>query len=71
MSAVTGRTHLDWRYRTLKARRDSTVRCKARLADRLLKIEKPGPIFLNQTESLKKRVNVRSSSVWKYEKNLY
>ena len=32
MSAVTGRTHIDWRYRTLKARRDSTVRCKARLA---------------------------------------
>ena len=31
MSAVTGRTHIDWRYRTLKARRDSTVRCKARL----------------------------------------
>ena len=32
MSAVTGRTLIDWRYRTLKARRDSTVRCKARLA---------------------------------------
>ena len=32
MSAVTGRTRIDWRYRTLKARRDSTVRCKARLA---------------------------------------
>ena len=27
MSAVTGRTHIDWRYRTLKARRDSTMRC--------------------------------------------
>ena len=27
MSAVTGHTHIDWRYRTLKARRDSTVRC--------------------------------------------
>ena len=32
MSAVTGRTYIDWRYRTLKARCDSTVRCKARLA---------------------------------------
>ena len=32
MSAVPGRTHIDWRYRTLKARRDSTMRCKARLA---------------------------------------
>ena len=32
MSAVTGRTHIDWSYRTLKARPDSTVRCKARLA---------------------------------------
>ena len=32
MSAVTSRTHIDWRYRTLKARRDSTMRCKARLA---------------------------------------
>ena len=32
MSAMTGRTRIDWRYRTLKARRDSTVRCKARLA---------------------------------------
>ena len=32
MSAVTGRTHIDWRYRTLKARRDLTMRCKARLA---------------------------------------
>ena len=31
MSAVTGRTHVNWRYRTLKARRDSTMRCKARL----------------------------------------
>ena len=28
MSAVTGRTHLNWRYRTLKARRDSTMRCR-------------------------------------------
>ena len=27
MSAVTGRTHLHWCYRTLKARRDSTMRC--------------------------------------------
>ena len=27
MSAVTGRTPIDWRYRTLKARRDSTMRC--------------------------------------------
>ena len=27
MSAVTGRTHLHWRYRTLKARRDATMRC--------------------------------------------
>ena len=25
------RTHIDWSYRTLKARRDSTMRCKARL----------------------------------------
>ena len=32
MSAVTGRTHVNWRYRTLKARRDSTMRCMARLA---------------------------------------
>ena len=32
MSAVTGRTHIDWRYRSLKARRESTMRCKARLA---------------------------------------
>ena len=32
MSAVTGRTHIDWRYCTLEARRDSTMRCKARLA---------------------------------------
>ena len=32
MSAVTGRTLIDWRYRTLKARRNSTVRCTARLA---------------------------------------
>ena len=31
MSAVTGRTHVNWRYRTLTARRDSTMRCKARL----------------------------------------
>ena len=31
MSAVTGRTHVNWRYRTLKARHDSTMRCKARL----------------------------------------
>ena len=31
MSAVTGRTHVNWRYRTLKARRDSTMRCMARL----------------------------------------
>ena len=31
MSAVTGRTRVNWRYRTLKARRDSTMRCKARL----------------------------------------
>ena len=31
MSAVTGRTHINWRYRTFKARRDSTMRCKARL----------------------------------------
>ena len=29
MSAVT---HVNWRYRTLKARRDSTMRCKARLS---------------------------------------
>ena len=29
MSAVTGRTHVNWRYRTLKARRDST--CGVRL----------------------------------------
>ena len=28
MSAVTGRTHVNWRYRTLKARRDSTMRCR-------------------------------------------
>ena len=27
MSAVTGRTHLHWHYRTLKARRHSTMRC--------------------------------------------
>ena len=27
MSAVTGRTHVNWRYHTLKARRDSTMRC--------------------------------------------
>ena len=32
MSAMTGWTHIDWRYRTLKARRDSTMWCKARLA---------------------------------------
>ena len=31
MSAVTGRTLVNWRYPTLKARRDSTIRCKARL----------------------------------------
>ena len=31
MGAVTGRTRVNWRYRTLKARRDSTMRCKARL----------------------------------------
>ena len=31
ISAVTGRTHVNWRYRTLKARRDSTMRYKARL----------------------------------------
>ena len=31
MSAVTGRTHVNWRYRTLKGRRDLTMRCKARL----------------------------------------
>ena len=31
MSAVTDQTHIDWRYRTLKARRDSTMLCKARL----------------------------------------
>ena len=31
MSAVTGRIHVNWCYRTLKARRDSTMRCKARL----------------------------------------
>ena len=31
MSAVTGRTHVNWRYRTLKGRRDSTMQCKARL----------------------------------------
>ena len=31
MSAVTGRTHVNWCYRTLKARRDSTMRCKAML----------------------------------------
>ena len=31
MSDVTGRTHVNWRYRTLKARCDSTMRCKARL----------------------------------------
>ena len=31
MSAVTGRTLVNWLYRTLKARRDSTMRCKARL----------------------------------------
>ena len=28
MSAVTGRTHVNWRYRTLKARRDSTMWCR-------------------------------------------
>ena len=32
MSAVTGRTHIDWRYRTLKARRNSTMRCKSRIS---------------------------------------
>ena len=31
MSAVTGWTHVNWRYRTLKARRDSTIWCMARL----------------------------------------
>ena len=31
MSAVTGWTRVNWRYRTLKARRDSTIRCKASL----------------------------------------
>ena len=31
MSAVTGWTHVNWRYCNLKARRDSTMRCKARL----------------------------------------
>ena len=31
MSAVTGQTPVNWRYRTLKARRDSTMRCMARL----------------------------------------
>ena len=31
MSALTGRTHVNLRYRTLKARRDSTMRCMARL----------------------------------------
>ena len=29
---MTGRTPIDWRYCTLKTRRDSTMRCKARLA---------------------------------------
>ena len=28
MSAVSGRTHVNWRYRTVKARRDSTMRCR-------------------------------------------
>ena len=28
MSAVTGRTHVNWRYRTLRARSDSTMRCR-------------------------------------------
>ena len=28
MSAVTGRTHVNWHYHTLKARSDSTMRCK-------------------------------------------
>ena len=31
MSVVTGRTHVNWRYRTLKARLDSTMRCMPRL----------------------------------------
>ena len=36
MSAVTGRTHVNWRYRTLKARRDSTMRCRLGLRPRSL-----------------------------------
>ena len=31
MSAVTGRTRVNWRYRTLKARCDLTMRCMAML----------------------------------------
>ena len=53
MSAVTGRTHIDWRYRTLKARRDSTMRCTARLtATQSPSINEPIPSVQVQSDKV-------------------